>query len=96
MAASPCSAGETNKLFAANCASCHGPDGKAHTPIARRLGVKDLSESRLTAEQIAQQIRSGSKDAKGSQKMPAFSDRLTEEEVKSLVSQVQQFQKNAQ
>jgi mono/diheme cytochrome c family protein len=86
-------AGETNELFIKSCASCHGKDGKAQTSVAKKLGVKDLSQSKLTDEQIEQQIREGKLADQSAAKMPAFKDRLTAEEIKSLVAVVKEFRK---
>src|SRR2546426_10844480 len=35
--------------FAKNCAPCHGKDGKAQTPIARKLGVQDPARDTFSA-----------------------------------------------
>jgi len=86
-------AGATNEVYLKNCASCHGKDGKAQTSVAKKLGVKDLSQSKLTDEQIEQQIRDGRPADQNSAKMPAFKDRLTAEEIKSLVAVVKEFRK---
>jgi len=84
-------AGGTNELFIKNCASCHGKDGKAESSIAKKLGVKDLSRSKLTDAQIEQQIQEGRPADQNSAKMPAFKDRLTAEEIKSLIPVVKEF-----
>jgi cytochrome c6 len=81
------------EVFAKNCALCHGKDGKAQNPAARKLGVKDLSQSKATEEEIAKMIAEGKKDDQGVQKMPPFKDKLTPEEIKSLVAVVKSFRK---
>jgi mono/diheme cytochrome c family protein len=80
-------------LFAKLCASCHGKDGKAQTPIARKLGVKDLTQSKLTGTEIEKQIVEGKRDEQGKEKMPAFKGKITDVEIKSLVTVVQEFRK---
>ncbi|HZF73236.1 MAG TPA: c-type cytochrome, partial [Gemmatimonadaceae bacterium] len=55
-------AADGKEVFAKQCASCHGPDGKAQTPIARKLGVKDLTQSKLTEAEIEKQIVEGKRD----------------------------------
>ena len=80
-------------MYVKNCASCHGKDGKANTPVARKLGVKDLSQSKLTDAQIEQQIREGRLDNQKKSNMPAFKDKLTPEEITSLVTVVKYFRK---
>jgi len=64
----------THAVFLNGCFSCHGKDGKAQTSVARKLGVKDLSQSRLDEAQIEQQIREGRPADQHSAKMPAFKD----------------------
>ena len=85
------SADTTNAVYLKNCAICHGKDGKAQTSIAGKLGVKDLSHSKLSDAQIEQQIREGRPADQNSSKMPAFKDRLTDEEIKSLITAVKEF-----
>jgi mono/diheme cytochrome c family protein len=84
-------ADEAKELFLKSCAPCHGKDGKAETPAARKLGVKDLSLSKLTDAQIEQQIREGKQENQTTVKMPAFKDRLSDEEIKSLVPVTREF-----
>ena len=80
-------------VFADNCASCHGPDGRARTPAGRKLHAKDLTLSRLTDEQIEHQIREGQKDEQGKQAMPPFKDQLNADEIKALIPVVKAFRK---
>jgi len=84
---------EPSEIFLKICASCHGKDGKAQTPAAKKLGVKDLSQSKLTDAQIVQQIMEGKQAGQESSKMPAFKEKLTPEEVQSLVPVVKEFRK---
>lgn len=86
----------TNALFLKSCASCHGKDGKAQTSVARKLGVKDLSQSKLNDTQIEKQILEGRPADQTSAKMPAFKDRLTAEEIKSLIPVVKSFREERQ
>jgi len=86
-------AGEANELYLKNCASCHGKDGKAQTSVAKKLGVKDLTQSRITDAQIEKQIQDGKPATQSAAKMPAFKDRLTAEEIKSLIPVVKGFRK---
>lgn len=84
---------EPPAVFVKNCAPCHGKDGRAQTPAAKKLGVKDLTQSKFTDEQIVQAIREGKQPSKASAKMPAFKDKLTAEEIKVLVAAVKSFRK---
>jgi mono/diheme cytochrome c family protein len=84
---------EAKELFVKSCASCHGKDGKAQTPAAKKLGVKDLSLSTLADAQIVQQIQEGKQDTQSKAKMPAFKEKLTPEQIQSLVPVVKEFRK---
>ena len=82
---------EAVAVFNLNCSPCHGKDGKARTPIARKLGVKDLTLSKLTDAEIERQIREGRKGADGKQAMPAFGDKIAEADLKPLIAFVKKF-----
>ena len=86
-------AGDPKELFDKVCAPCHSKDGTAQTPAAKKLGVKDLSQSKLTDAQIIQQILDGKLDPKSPSKMPPFKEKLAREEVESLVPVVKGFRK---
>ena len=38
--------------FQAKCAACHGKDGKGQTAMAQKLGVKDLTVTKLSDAEI--------------------------------------------
>ncbi len=87
-------AAETDKsVFLANCASCHGPDGRARTPAARKLGVKDLTQSQLPDAEIRRQIIEGRLDKAGKPLMPAYGEKLTGEQITALIATVKSFRK---
>jgi mono/diheme cytochrome c family protein len=79
---------DVNAVYGRHCVSCHGKDGKAQTPVGRKLGVKDLTQSRVSDADIEKQLLEGTKDARGQQRMPAFKDKLSPAEVKALVAWV--------
>jgi len=81
------------ELFGKQCASCHGPDGKAQTPIARKLGVKDLTQSKLTEAEIEKQIVEGKRDDHNKEKMPSFKGKLSTDEIKSLITAVKELRR---
>lgn len=93
LATSSCRADTGEEVFARICAACHGKDGKAQTPIARKLGVKDLTQSKLTDAEIEKQIQEGKKDERGKEKMPAFKGRLSDDQIKSLIPVVKALRK---
>jgi mono/diheme cytochrome c family protein len=80
-------------LYEEHCLPCHGPDGRAHTPAARKLRAKDLTASRLPDADIAHQIAGGKKDPAGKERMPAFQAKLAEADIAALVEFVKRLRK---
>jgi len=80
-------------VFANNCVACHGPDGKAKNPAARKLGVKDLTVSTLTDAQIEKQVNEGARNKSGVQVMPAFKDTLSPAEIQAVIAAVKALRK---
>jgi mono/diheme cytochrome c family protein len=78
-------------LFKQHCALCHGKDGKANTPVARKFGAKDLSLSKTEDAEVTRQIREGKRDDKGKQLMPPFGEKLSAEDITALVGTVKAF-----
>lgn len=76
------------ELFIKACASCHGKDGKAKTPIGRKLKVKDLTQSKLGDVEIAEQIREGRKGDDGLTRMPSFKESFQPDQIEALVRHV--------
>lgn len=83
-------AGEPSKhpseLFLANCAKCHGADGKANTEDGKKLGAEVFNNAkwqqkkRPKKEKLIKSVTEGH-----GKKMPAFKDKLTPEQIRSLV-----------
>jgi len=46
----PAWAGEGAALYAANCAKCHGADGRAETPVGKAMKVASLVDPKWAAE----------------------------------------------
>jgi cytochrome c6 len=79
-----------------NCAQCHGPDGKANTKMGKVLSAKDLTDPKVQAEftdaKATQSIKEGVKQ-NGKTTMKAFGGKLTDDEIKALVSYVRTLKK---
>ena len=77
--------------WGANCAACHGKDGKGNTMMGRKLSIKDLTspavQSSFTDAQATDAIKNGVSDG-GTQKMKAFGDKLSDADVAALVAYV--------
>jgi mono/diheme cytochrome c family protein len=73
-------------IFRRSCVMCHGADGRAATPMGKRMGVRDLTAADLTDERVRTAVLNGIKTPKGA--MPALRGRLSDPELDSLVAHV--------
>lgn len=73
-------AAEGKAIYGSKCLACHGGDGKGQTAMGKKLHVKDLMASKLTAAQMEAII------TKGEEKMPSFSAKLSPEEIKGVAA----------
>src|SRR5829696_9015891 len=75
------------QLYRRYCVSCHGSDGKAKTSKGKFSYARDLTDAQwqteVSDERIFNSIMNG-RNVRGN--MPAFSDKLNEKDVNSLVS----------
>jgi cytochrome c6 len=82
---------KTERLWKAKCASCHGVDGKGQTDQGKKMGIGDIADPAWqkshTGAQIKAAIESGVNRDKGGKKqeMDGFKDKLTPEQIDSLV-----------
>jgi mono/diheme cytochrome c family protein len=78
-----------------HCAKCHGTDGKGQTKAGKKLNVKDYTDAKVQAEmKDADMIKAttdGILDKAGKEKMKAYKDELSAEEIKDLVAYVRKF-----
>ncbi|HSE17907.1 MAG TPA: cytochrome c [Pyrinomonadaceae bacterium] len=81
-----------SQMYRRHCISCHGSDGKGKTSKGRYSHARDLTDAQWQAdvsdERIFNSIMNG-RNVRGN--MPAFSDKLKEHEVDSLVGFVRRF-----
>jgi mono/diheme cytochrome c family protein len=80
----------------ANCAQCHGKDGKADTKMGKQLNAKDLTDPKVQAAftdaKATESIKNGVKE-NGKTTMKAFAGKLTDDEIKALVAYVRTLKK---
>lgn len=85
------SADDGAPLWKANCAMCHGQDGKGDTMMGHRLDIKDLTDPKVQASftdaDATKAIKEGVTD-NGAKKMRAFGDKLSDDQIKDLVAYV--------
>jgi mono/diheme cytochrome c family protein len=74
-------------LFAENCATCHGKNGRAHNVHGLLLGAQNLTDSNwhATDEEIIHAIKTGP------WAMPAFEKKLSSAEIEALAVYVRTF-----
>ncbi len=68
-------------LFQKKCVACHGKDGKG-SPVGQKLGVKDLTATKLSEPQLVDVITNGRA------KMTPNKGKLTEAEIASLAKYI--------
>jgi cytochrome c6 len=82
------SAGEA--LYKQKCQVCHGPSGAGDTVMGKKLGAKDLKSPEIQKQSDAE-ITNVIKN--GKDKMKGFEGKLTNDEIKSLVTYVRDLAK---
>ena len=70
-------------VYKAKCASCHGPDGAGQTAMGKKMNLRDLGSPEVQKQTDAE-LYAWTADGKG--KMPGYKTKLTEAEIKALVS----------
>lgn len=82
--ASPAFADDAAATYKAKCAVCHGPDGKG-SAAGTKMGVRDFASPEVKAETDAQLTDILTK---GKGKMPSYTGKLKDTEIKDLVTYV--------
>lgn len=77
------SSGET--LFKIKCAVCHGADGKGDVPMGQKLGAHNLKSPEVQSQSDAQLT---AVLTKGQNKMPAYGNKLTGDEITDLIKYI--------
>ena len=79
------------ELYAKQCATCHGKDGRSKTIKGKMKHARNLTDAewqeRVSDERIFNSITNG-KD-----KMPAYGKKLSQEQIEALVTYVRAFKK---
>ena len=81
-------AADAAALWSANCASCHGKDGSGNTTMGKKLGVKDYTKDQSFSDADAANVIKNGKD-----KMKGFGSKLSDADIKALVSYVRSLKK---
>ncbi|HWT02033.1 MAG TPA: c-type cytochrome [Pyrinomonadaceae bacterium] len=73
-------------LFARNCATCHGSDGRGETVPGKISGVPNLADRKWQESVDEKRMAASITHGRGS--MPSFEEKLSQNEIASLVSHV--------
>jgi cytochrome c553 len=88
---------EAKDNWDANCAKCHGADGKGDTKMGTRLGCKDFTDAAVQAgikdDEAFNDLKNGMKSDDGKTLMKPFGDQLSDDEIKALVAYVHTLKK---
>lgn len=71
-------------LYAGECATCHGKDGKAKTFKAKLNHARNLTDAGWQAEVTEERLFNSIHNGKG--KMPGFGKKLTDTQINALVA----------
>ncbi len=89
-------AADAKDLWKENCTKCHGESGKGDTKMGKKAGVRDYTDPKVQAsftdEQATKAIKEGVKED-GKEKMKAYGDKLSDEDIKALVAHIRSFKK---
>ena len=89
-------AGDAKEIFEAQCAKCHGIDGKGQVKMGQKLGIKDYTDAKVqdafTDEQAFKALKEGLKDSDDKIKMKPV-EGVSDDDIKALVKYVRGFKK---
>jgi len=89
--AAPAALGDAAEVYAKNCASCHGKDGKGDTMMGKKNKVKDYTDAKAQASFTdAEALKV---ILEGKEKMKGYKDKITEAEAKEQVKYIRAFKK---
>ena len=83
--------GDAKSIFNAQCARCHGRDGRAHTVRGRRAHARDMTEASWQNDVSDERLFNSISKGKG--KMPAYGKKLSEDQIDALVQYVRQLRR---
>ena len=78
-------------VYKANCATCHGTDGLGDTPVGKALKAASYKNPALVKAPDAELIAA---ITKGKNQMPAFAGKLTNVQIKAVVTYIRTLQKS--
>jgi cytochrome c6 len=80
-------ADDAEALYKSKCQMCHGADGKG-SPAGQKMGVRDFHSPEVAKESDAELFKI-TKEGKG--KMPKQEGKLTDDQIKELISYIRKL-----
>lgn len=75
-----------------HCAKCHAADGSGSTKMGKKLQLKDYTkqavQAKLTDAELLKATVDGVVDEAGKERMPAYKEKLSDQEAKDLVAYI--------
>jgi mono/diheme cytochrome c family protein len=84
----PLLAADAAALYKTKCFACHGEKGNGDTVMGKKLGVRNLGSAAVQAQNDAALTTI---ITSGKQKMPAYSGKIPDPDIKSLVAHIRTF-----
>jgi cytochrome c6 len=78
------------EIYKARCAMCHGEDGTANTPAGKVFKAASFAEPVIVKIPDVDRVAIVKK---GKDKMPPFGDKLTDDQIKSVLAYIRTLQK---
>ena len=88
----PLHAQDAAATFKAKCSVCHAADGSSNSAMGKQLGAKDLRSAEVQ-KQTDPQLNATITNGMGGGKMPAYKGKLTDVQIKDLVTYVRSLAK---
>ncbi len=83
--------GDAKATFDAQCAKCHGKDGRAKSLHGKHVHARDLTDAAWQGNVSDERLFNSISNGKG--KMPDFKKKLSEEQIDALVRYVRQLKR---
>jgi mono/diheme cytochrome c family protein len=83
---------DAKATFDAQCAKCHGKDGRAHTTRGRLSHARDIANAAWQNEVSDERLFNSVTKGKG-KNMPAYGKKLSEDQIDALVRYVRQLKR---
>jgi mono/diheme cytochrome c family protein len=81
-------------LYKQHCFKCHGTYGKAETKMGKNLKLKDYTDPAVQEKMTDEEMIAATRDGvfvDGKEKMKAFKDKLSEDEIKAITALIRTF-----